>query len=66
MAASCVSFASRGVVVSTIEVETLEDGVRKDNIEYKAIRWSGPAVLPVFGRLRSSDTELERRSSDLA
>jgi hypothetical protein len=63
-AASCVSFASKDVVESIIDVETLEDGVRKDNIEYNATRWSGPADLPVFGRLSSSATDEESRSSD--
>ena len=63
-AASCVSFTSRDVVDSITDVETLEDGVRKANIEYNATLWSGPEDLPVFGRLRSSVTELESRSSD--
>lgn len=65
-AASCVSLASKGVLASTMDAETLEDGVRKPNIEYNATRWSGPAVFPDFGRLRSSVTEFESRSSDLA
>jgi hypothetical protein len=43
-AASCVYFASRGVVASTKNAETLEDGVRKDSVEYKATRWSGKAA----------------------
>ena len=36
------------------------------NIEYSAIRWSGPDVFPAFGKLRTSSTANWRSSLSLA
>src|ERR1700733_9922707 len=54
MAASWVSFARSGGIACVITVDTPGDGHREESIVYNARRWSGPVVLPAFGRLSNS------------
>ena len=48
-----------------IKADIEEDGFKWAAIEYKAMRWSGPAVLLAFGSARSSAAAYSRSESGI-
>lgn len=56
MTASCVSFARSGEADCMMRADIEAEGDKYPSIVYRALRWSGPAVFPAFGRLRISST----------